>query len=115
VSHGSDVRSSGKRHRDNARQTGARLRPSIKQPAADRLTSLDLLLHTVCSCKALFLVVIISCITVYCHCILFIFSPRPLWIFIALWRISFQCSKNQKVSWLCGRFLFLGFPPPSCV
>jgi hypothetical protein len=78
VSHGSDARSSGKRHRDNARQTGARLRPSIKQPAADRLTSLDLLLHTVCSCKALFLVVIISCITVYCHCILFIFSPRPL-------------------------------------
>jgi hypothetical protein len=77
VSHGSDARSSGKRHRDNARQTGARLRPSIKQPAADRLTSLDLL-HTVCSCKALFLVVIISCITVYCHCILFIFSPRPL-------------------------------------
>lgn len=40
VSHGSDLRSSGKRHRDNARQTGARLRPSIKQPAAaDRLTS----------------------------------------------------------------------------
>lgn len=89
----------GKRHRDNARQIrGARLRPSIKQPAgpSDLVNRCGSITYTVCSCKALFFVscvVMISCITVYCHCILL--SPSA-WIFYCPVTYQFSMFKKPK-------------------